>query len=472
MRRFIMQVKSVSDLREDELLCQYNGVMKLSELNNQLPNTVYLTQIHVDVCCAMADALGFCGIEKMVYVNLLVKHSDKTKALTALITLICKGIIVPIFINSSFAVRGIISEFLSVDKIQFSEDNLCTERLIEKRHFKKLAAKLIIHKIYRLLFCKKKCSSAIRSWVEITQMMYPLEFKSSLILIYPFHLNISRHFKYIKNCFGNYSNVTLCGLPYSLWDYMKIIFSKKNKDLSCVRFECNAYRKHADELSLLGIESLYTSDEFEAASIVMVKDLHKKSVKTINTAHGMSFGCPYIAYDIFKVYNCAQQKYYGYLSPEVGFVLESRTNTDPSKCVINGESDRKTIVYLEANYERLGMTYEAKLENHTVVTLRELGEKYGFDVVVKVHPNRKVTGSISDCDVLGAQAIRYLNELKHSNIVFVTFCSAAYYDFREFGPFVFIFDGFVHPEKIYGEKGLVCVSLDELDNVCKQLLES
>lgn len=465
-----MQVKFLSDLNEDELLCKYNGVIKLSELNDKVPGTVYLTQIHIDVCCAMASALGFNGIEKMVYVNLLVKHSDKTRAVTALITLICKDKIAPIFINSSYVVKEILSRFLNVNDVIFSVNHLHAEELIGRRHFKRLAVKMIVHNIYRLFFKKMKCSSAVRSWVEITEMMYPLEFASSLILIYPFYLNISRHFKYIKSCFEKCGNVTLCGLPYSLWDYVKIIFIDKKKDLSCVRFECNAYNKHADELSGLGLKSLYTSDEFEAAAIVMVNALHKKSVKIVNTAHGMSFGCPYVKYDIFKVYNSAQHKYYGYESPEVGYTLEPRTNTDPSKCVIHGDSDRKAIVYLEANYEGLGMTYEAKLENRTIETLRELGEKYGFDVVVKVHPNRKVKGSIGDFSLFGVKTIKNLDELENTKLVFITFCSAAYYDFRAYGHFVFILDGFVHPEEIYGEKGLDCVSLDELEDVFKHLI--
>lgn len=454
-----------SNLKLDQLLCEYNGVINIADLDNIVPDTIYLTKLHVEVCAKIASSDQLTSDEQQLLTNILIKHSNKTKSITSLITLIKAGKIKPVAIKSGYITRSTLEKHIDLRGINIVNDKSDNGHFIDFSHFKKIFVKLVLHRIYRLLFRKIACTSAIRSWVEISQIMYGDKYDNSLILIYPFVLNIKRHIRYIKHCFGDYKSVTLCGLPYSLIDYMKLLVSSSYKDLHCVRFELNAYKKHATELGQIGVKHLYTSDEFEAGAFIMVKALQDNGVNVINTAHGMSFGCPYVNYDTFYVYNNAQKDYYALKSEQVNYIVSPRSNTDPVNCLIDSKENRKVIVLIEANYARLGMQYYAGLESRAVNAIREFGLKYNIDTYVKMHPNRKVPGDLDQFSIAGVKVIRHLSDIKHAKPVFVSFYSAAYYDFRHLGPFIFIYDGFVRPEEVYGEDGLVCAPLEEIDNV-------
>lgn len=450
------------NLNKNQLLCEYNGIMNIADLDDNVPNTIYLTKLHIEICSEIAVAEKISKSEQQLLTNILVKHSKKCKAMTALITLIKAGKIKPVAIRSCYITSSILEKHIDLQGVNIVNDKSDSGHLIDFSHFKKIFVKLVLHRIYRLLFRKIACTSAIRSWVEISQIMYGDKYDSSLILIYPFVLNKKRHIRYIKHCFRNYKSVTLCGLPYSLIDYMKLLISFKSKDLHCVRFEMNAYKKHAAELGRIGVKHLYSSDEFEAGVFIMVKALQDCGVRVTNTAHGMSFGCPYVNYDTFYIYNNAQKDYYAYKSEQVNYIVSPRSNTDPVNCVLEDSGEKKVIIFIEANYERLGMRYYANLENKAVNILREIGLKYNVDTYIKIHPNRKVPVDLNQFSIAGVKVIRHLSDIRHAEPIFVSFYSAAYYDFRHLGPFVFIYDGFVRPEEVYGEDGLVCAPLEEI----------
>ena len=451
-----------SSLKRDQLLCEYNGVIDIADLDNIVPDTIYLTKLHVEVCARIAGSDKLTTDEQQLLTNILIKHSNKTKSMTALITLIKAGKIKPVAIRSSYITSSILEKHIDLQGINIVNDKSDNGHFIDFSHFKKILVKLVLHRIYRLLFRKIACTSAIRSWVEISKIMYCDKYDRSLILIFPFVLNIKRHIRYIKHCFGNYKNVTLCGLPYSLIDYMKLFIFSKSKDLHCVRFELNAYKKHALELGQIGVKHLYTSDEFEAGAFVMVKALHDCGAEVTNTAHGMSFGCPYVNYDTFYVYNNAQKDYYSFKSEQVNYKVTPRSNTNPVNCVLDSAEKKKAIIFIEANYERLGMRYYTNLENMAVNALREIGLKYNVDTYIKIHPNRKVPDDLNEYSISGVKAIKHLSDIKDADPVFISFYSAAYYDFRHLGQFIFIYDGFVRPEEVYGEDELVCVPLEEI----------
>lgn len=449
-------------LEQEQLLCKNNGIINIVNLDNIVPDTIYLSRLHVEICSKIACVGKLSTDEQQLLTNILIKHSNKAKSITALITLIRAGKIKLLSIKSSYITSNILENYIDLNGVKFITDMSDDSHFIDRGHFKKIFIKLLLHKIYGLFFRKFRKSSAIRSWVEISQIMYGDKYDDSLVLIYPFVLNIKRHIRYIKHCYAAYPCVTLCGLPYSLFDYLKMIVSSKGKDFHCVRFELNAYKKHASALARIGVKTLYTSDEFEAGAFVMVKALQSRGIEVINTAHGMSFGCPYVNYDTFYVYNKAQQNYYSLKSAQVNYIVSPRSNTDPENCFLNSSVKRKVLILIEANYERLGMQYYADLESKAVDMLREFGRKYNVDTYVKIHPNRKVPEDLSQFSISGVKVVRHLSDLSQAAPIFVSFYSAAYYDFRHLGPFVFIYDGFVRPEEVYGEDGLVCAPLEEI----------
>lgn len=373
----------------------------------------------------------------------------------------------PLTITSDYFDRNILGRFIDTTSINFQGSRARYCDLLNVGSSKKAILKYVAHRLYRLFFRRKKgLESAIRSWVEITEMMYGAKYPSSLVLIYPFYLNLKRHYRYIRSCFKNYDNVSLCGLPYSITDLVGLVLCSSGRDKKYISFEVNAYREHARELVKLGIGHLYTSDEFEAASIVMCRELQANNVRVINTAHGLSFDCPYIGYDFFKVYNSAQLEYYSLKSGMVKYEVSPRRNAHVNEDIKDLNKQRPALIFIEANFERLGMLYESLLESSAIETIREAGESLAIDVYLKAHPNRKLDEYSKKEAQSGLKIIGSLAEVGNIFPIFITIASAAYYDFRHLGPFLFVEDGFSDLKDFYGEN-VHSYSIDDLPEAIK-----
>lgn len=438
----------------DERYHDNNGVgHRLDGLQDELPSLIYLGSLHVDVCKKIASLQGYTGDEYRIYVNLLVKHSRAAKNITALISLIEHGNLEVSSIRSNYAVKAVLEDFIDVADIRFSSQNLEHYAFLQGRVVYKLFVKMVLHRCYRIFFRKKSLSrSLVRSWVEITETMFGERYDESSILIYPFYLNLNRHLRYIRHCFKSYQQVSLCGLPYRISDWLKIALQPKYLDRNYVRFESRAYREHGAELIRLPGSVMYTSDEFEAGAIVMVNEFRARSGRVVNKAHGLSFGCPYVAYDEFTVYNSAQRDYYARLSPDTRFTVKPRINAGFKDNMETDVKAERVIVFIEANYQKLGMTYEARLQEKVIEVIREVAQNLDLRAVIKAHPNRGETEYAAYTRQAGITVIKHLNELGRVNPLFITIASAAYYDFRKFGPFLFVDDGYSDLRKFYGEE--------------------
>lgn len=453
----------------NELVCKKHGVLMLSELINLVPGSIYLSKNHIEVCCLLASDSGFSGELLMVYVNLLVVHSKKAKIFTALVELILAKKIEPVSISSTFLNKEHLGAFVNINGMIFSGINTDTG-LLNDKSLKRLFVKYLMHRLYRLNFRKnKRANTAIRSWVEITQNMYGEYYDSSLVLIYPFYYNLRRHLKYIAHCFRSYNSVSLCGLPYSFKDLLKIFFYKKNSDLYTVFFEANAYKKHAVELQERGVLDLYTSDEFEAGSVVMASKLRAEGIYVKNTSHGLGFNCPYVGYNTFQVYNSAQKAYYKFKSPDTNFLIAPRINTNMMDRIQSANSANPILIFLEANFEAVNLFYESELQEKSIRHILDIAEKQKITFTIKAHPNRK------DCEIqkmglkYSTSVIRSLAVLSEVAPIFITINSAAYYDFRSQGPFIFVNDGYSNLEDFYGES-LQSHSVEKIESEIKRLM--
>jgi|GEM_PF-6712638 len=437
-------------LKKEEIFCRNQGVLKTLELTKKVPSLIFLSKLHIDVCCSLAQLQSFDGIQHMTLVNLLSRHSKKAETITAFIALFLRGDIDIIAIRSNILCAEILEKFINIDKVNFYT-NKKSKQWLDVSFFR-LTIKYGFHQLYRIFFKKNLQSEvAIRSWVEITEKMYGEQYPTSLILIYPFYFNFKRHFKYIVNSFRTYNKATLCGIPYSFSDLIKILFKHQCKDKYYVNFEINGYKKHAEELLKLGINLLYTSDEFEAGSLMMVSTLKQSDAKVINTSHGLGFNCPFVGYDMFKVYNIAQQNYYQYKSKGVNFIISPRKNAHHSDCIQNINPRQFVLIFIEANFEALGNMVEAKLQSDTIEVIRKIAIEMNTPLFIKAHPNRGDRQCKNRQKNSNVSVIQSLSELSELSPVFITINSAAYYDFRNQGPFIFIDDGFTNLEHFYGE---------------------
>ncbi len=426
------------------------------DLLDIVPESIFLTQIHIEVCEQIALLNGFSDNMKKVYINILVKHSQKAKIITALIFLSDKYGLESI--NATFLTKEIFKNFLNTEEIYFKYQKFIPCKFINRSQYKKLIVKYFAHKFYRLLFFKKISKNIVRSWVEISEEMYKDEYKSNaLVLIYPFYLNIKRHFKYIRNCKKNKYNFSLAGIPYSIVNLIKSILKTKN-DYFYVKFEHDGFLKHSEEILSLGVEKIYTSDEFEAGAYVMYKNLHQKKVFSYNTAHGMSYGCPHLYYSSFQVYNKSQKKYYSLKSDYVDYIVKERKNINIDKNLINLENKYNiAVVYLEANFKKLNMKYESNLELEIINVLNDVNKiDKQVDIYIKLHPNN-LNGDTGNLNKLLS-----FEKIKAKKIIFLCYLSAAYYDYKHLGNFIFVEDDYVKSNTFYGENNLVSVKIDKL----------
>lgn len=421
---------------------------ELHDLVDQVPVQSFLSRLHIDICEEIARLKIFSTIEHKVYTNLLIAHSDYCKNVTAALTLIRSAAISAAKITTALPPE-FIAKVIGEKGCQISQDYVPSMQFLHHNLRFRLLLKTLAHRIYRLWPRKpRRTRMAIRTWVEISEIMFREEFPDSAILIYPFYLNIGRHLRYIRHCLTKYSNANLAGLPYRFGKAFRAVFF--GMDIDIVKAEITAFSAHADEICVIASDVLGSSDEFEAGAICLSEGLQKKGRLVINKAHGLGYVCPYVGYDRFQVYNKAQQLYFGYKSPKTKFVVLPRSNSAKTEICQKPSTFTPSVVLLHGNYVVSGNLYEKSLEETICRCLGEFSVETGITTVIKRHPNAPHEEMNLYRKNYGLTIIKSLRELPASNPVFVTIMTAAFYDFYGEGPFLFVNEGIVPVKAVYG----------------------
>jgi hypothetical protein len=92
------------------------------------------------------------------------------------------------------------------------------------------------------------------------------------------------------------------------------------------------------------------------------------------------------------------------------------------------------------------------LEAESIQVVRDIALKKGIKSVIKAHPNRRESEYQDKAISCGVKLVKHLSELGVVNPIFITIASAAYYDFKQFGPFLFVNDGHSNLFDFYGEE--------------------
>lgn len=432
------------------------------QLLEMVPCTVLATPEFVSICESASNTKGFeADSGRKIYVNLLIKHSRFLAQITALHFLSRNNIISIKEIHSNRSLRAFQDFFPELD---LRDSESVSFNYIDAKHKYVFFVKTVMHAVYRVLSRHDVVARdvSIRSWVEISEVMYEDSYRNSNIFIYPFFLNFKRHFKYIKSVKGRFKNFSFMGLPYRVVPALKNIFGCS--DTFYVEEELRAYLKHGRELSLLTKDCLKTSDEFEAGAFVMCEVLKEEKIRVENKAHGISFACPYTNYSSFLVYNKAQQAYYASNSVDTEFRISERRNAPRTDAVTKSAIFSPVIVAIHNPYARVGLTFEHLLQESIFNTLEKFCVSRGIPFYIKKHPN----AISSDLQYLeswkAATKIFSLSELSQSNPIFINISSVSYYDFKDYGPFVFVDDGIVPIDVMFGAD-IVSVKLSELDEL-------
>ncbi|MBN8444750.1 MAG: hypothetical protein J0M22_04695 [Gammaproteobacteria bacterium] len=441
--------------------------LNFSELLDMVPCTILATPEFVSICEAASNFRGFDNENhRKIYVNLLIKHSKFIAQITALHFLQSNKVL---NVSKVFSDKLLTPFSHFLNNIELSSLEKPSLEYIDKRHKFTFLLKSIAHRLYRLFSSSTipNKDTTIRSWVEISESMFEDSYPNSNILIYPFSLNFSRHIRYIKSVKRRYSSVFFMGLPYKILPAIKNFFSPT--DNFYVDHEFRAYSMHAHEIIRFTNKFLKTSDEFEAASFVMCEILKNDDIRVENKAHGISFACPYTSYSDFLVYNLAQKSYYERSSNRTLFNVVERRNAPRTDSIDASLSFSPALVVIHNPYLRVGLSFENNLQDKIFNLLSEYSRDYGIPLYIKKHPN-SIASDISYLDQWQeAVKIYSLSELRHSNPIFINISSVSYYDFKQYGPFIFVDDGIV-PIKVMFGPDVISVSLSQLSDVLGKYL--
>ena len=446
----------------------------LQQLEEQISiNSLHASQSHLQICDyiseivlrrtslpdinkkALGNFLYFKSFE--VYVLSIVifyneRNSDKIRS-------ICMG-----------TFNKISASFLRDHDILVDEGCITNsaENFIDLR-VKNLLLKVVIHRLYYLIYClffysRRSSTKVIRSWVEVSYTLFNLHYSTSTVLVYPFGLSVKRQMRYFKLLNEKKFNYKIIGLRYSFWKFLKVVFAKRKRDFNYLDLEVSAYKHHARVLSRLKPKQMFTTDEFEAAGLILNSSLIENGVEVINKAHGIGMYCRYLCYSVFEVYNKEQIRYYKPTSPMIDYVLNKNIKA-PMAPPPNQDLLNKAIVYVHSNVEDIGMKCEIKIQNQILEDLKKFTSIKGLPLILKIHPNT----SDEKVEVLmkkGFACEKDINQIiRKYRPVFITIISTAYYDYRLLGDFYFYKDRYNDASVYFGS----AIKLFQPDTLCEVL---
>jgi hypothetical protein len=368
------------------------------------------------------------------------------------------------------------NHFFTSKHIVFFGKTNANQQWINKSELVYSILKWLANKLYSIIYFfsgkqaeKNKSNTVIRSWVDDAEKIYKAEFKTSIILIYPFLLNPLRGLRYIRNCFKNYKYPVLVGIPYNFIDLIRIIFSKGvSFDGALIEFENKAMVKHANLFKDFNI--IYTSDEYMVNSHVLHSILMQQSKKVINKAHGIGFYSPYVNYDEMHMYNENQINHYRTKNKSISYFILKESIIDS---YIFTTAKKPAIVFIDhGNLEQYNLFYESKLQHETILFLIDFCKKLEYPLYIKFSPQTSSTG-------IDAVLKKYKYTLicsnveklsLENNILFVNLFSTAYYDFSKYGKVLFIETDIFKPALMFGND-IECSSFENLEyNIRKKFI--
>lgn len=449
--------------------------LRLEEFVLKIPMAfVVPTSIHREIVTLFAKN-KFCESteEYKIYCNLLCHKSRFCRYLSALI-----------YFNQYSAERKVekvycgsipssVIRMLAANGINYANNNqIRFDYLDLRRGF--FLVKFLISYLYILMslvkfnFREELNRSLIRSWVEISEHLFQEHYNHSLILIYPFGIRPTRQLKYFLRCLRSKKAVQLTGINYNFKDLFYVLFSR-NYDINLVKFELNGFINHSNWLRKKNPNKLYTTDDFEVASLACHSRL--TNVKIVNSAHGIGFYNLYIHYTSFLVFNEAQKEYYEQFNDHVEYKVRKSPMTISNLC-----KDKETyLVYIFGGMEQKGIyhknqfNYELIMEGKIIEEIKKVSNNLGIKAIIKIHPNTS------------NRTIKYLEETYHLpakrkidfdsiNPIYFNIVSTAYFDFSKYGQVIFVIDDLLKPELYFG-KEIITSRIENLKSIVSTYLQ-
>lgn len=427
-------------------------IVHVGEIRGEHALSIFQTSLFYDVCDFLARMHKLDCLEHKVLVNLYALKSSRVKDIAALAYYVSEHVenVAEVYaLDDSLAV---LKSLVNAESVALRSLGAAPHAYIEKATRLSIAMKVILNRVFRLIPSRVQISSSIvRGWVDVTEAMYAKEVFSSSLLIYPFPFGIARQFRFFKSIRRRGGKVRFSGLPYKLSGLWRLLVLQGRGDVDIVRIEVLAYQCYAQELIRKGVKVIYTSDEFEVASIAMYERLMKAGVTIINTAHGVGLYSPYVAYSEFKGINSTQsifyQKRYSGLKPSLRISKNTNLPLAPAHA---SRALPPAVVLLDQNFLAFNCVAESNALVKTQRILEEFCSAAKVPFFIKVHPN-----SSSAEQLPGLVRVKDWSAISGFRPIFVTVNSTAFYDVQGYGPILVCDEPSFLPEIYFGEDLLV-----------------
>jgi hypothetical protein len=204
-------------------------------------------------------------------------------------------------------------------------------------------------------------------------------------------------------------------------------------------------KRHSKEF--IAFDFIFTSDEFiPAVNALYVDFLSTKNI--VNNTHGIGFYNPYIKYTKLITFNNSQRDYYLRRNNQLEYSIK-----DYDSELSEFNKNLQTIIVLvdQGNLKRFGLLYEDNLQNRVISKIEEISNDLNYNCFIKFHPNREQKEK--NLFLNRYKVFKEISSFKNNaemNYLFINLYSTAYYDFRNYGKFLFIKEELFDPTYYFG----------------------
>lgn len=404
---------------------------------------------HREVCLITEKTFNcnFNEDQRKVFFNFLHIHALSLRYITA-----------AILFSKKNKIKTLVSDVITKEykslfpyEITFQKENISKNKLVKGYSlFIKSFIKLLINKAFRSygsIFQKKAPSkSVIRAWTLRSLTLFKDQLDDSILFVYPYGLSLKRALLSIKK-FRKHNYVYM-GFPYSFRDLLKIPF---NPIFNYICFEYNAYVKHCIDFENYG--NIYTSDDFSIASVVIHQRLIKNKISVTNSAHGIGFYSPYVAYTNFYVFNEQQMLFYKEYNSQINFFYKQFSEAAVKLPTTEAEKNLSQIILIDqGDFKSKGLLLEHELQQKLYKICNDISENNSILVYLKYHP-------LAPIEFINRIKIDYpflkltndLDTFLDKKSILLTLYSTAYYDFSKYGEVYFITSPEFNPRYLFGQ---------------------
>jgi hypothetical protein len=442
--------------------------LPLEQLAGQVSASLFQTDLHYGLCADVAKLQASDAGTFRVLHNLLSLKSRVLMGVTALLE--GAG-------REAGAVRQVLLPPLVLRALgeRLRQQGLDTESLphelalVPRGVALAFFVKALLHRTYRVLARPLLADvPLVRSWVDVSEVMYGELFPRAQLRVYPFSYGVGRQAAFVRALSRRGLRWSFDGVPYRLRDAFGALVSGRHRHLHLAQAERRAYEAFAEELLAAGVREVYSSDEYEVGAVAACERLAAGGAKYMNTAHGIGLYCPQLAYTRFDYLNDYQAAFYRRMGSSMELRKRQGANSRlPFERNELQASPELAVVYVHQNFEAYHLPSEIAAQQAVMARLADVARELGIPAFVKLHPNMPQARFKASLPPAVRVAGRW-DELRGLRPVFLTIYSTAYYELAPVAP-VLVYAAPTYNPAVYLDGAFRTFTMDNLVEQVGQL---